>query len=315
MESLVKSQNKENKRKIKYSKISIGLPIYNAEKLIRQKIENLLEQTFIDFELIISDNASTDDTVKICKEFMKKDSRIKLYEQDHNIGQFNNFNFVLEKSSGEYFAWTAADDLLLPEFLEKNLHILETKKNVVTSVSRLRMFGNFTDTLKKNENDSLLKKIKIKILNRSAYMDCFPVSGKYEDKVTDFLKNCRHSQVFYGLHRCEYIKKCIVFESFIGFDTFYALSLLRYGDIHVIDDILMEVSDGGDSRKKGMIGISKMVNEGIYRYFFPWLPITTYSRKNIGTKLFLKNINFFIKLNISGLFSFCIDVLRKLRTL
>ena len=290
MESLVEPQNNEVKRKKKYPKVSIGLPIYNAEKIIHKRIENLLAQTFTDFELIISDNASTDDTVKICKEFMKKDSRIKLHIQDNNIGQFRNYNFVLEQAHGEYFTWAAADDLLLPTFLEKNLHILETKKNVVTSVSKLRMFGDFTDTLKINEKDSILKKIKIKILKRSAYMDCYPVSGNYEDRVTDFLKSCRHSQVFYGLHRCEAIKKCVVSESFIGFDTFYALSLLRYGDIHVIDDVLMEVSDGGDSRKKGMIGISKMINEGMYRFFFPWLPITIYSKKNIGTKLFLKNM-------------------------
>lgn len=305
----------ESKQNVKNPKISIGLPIYNGEKFLRKRIENLLSQTFTDFELIISDNASTDNSINICKEYMKKDSRIKLYEQDHNIGQFNNYNFVLEKSSGKYFAWIAADDLLLPKFLEKNLHILETNKNVVTSISKIRMFGNFTNTLKINKNDSIFKKIKIKILNRTAFMDCFPISGKYEDKVTSFLKTCRHSQVFYGLHKCEEIKKCMVFESFIGFDTFYALSLLKYGDIHVIDEILMETSDGGDSRKLGMIGISKMVNEGMYRYFFPWLPITKYSRKNIGTKLFLKNINFFINLNISGFFSFCIDVLRKFRAL
>ena len=139
----------ESNKNLKHPKISIGLPIYNGEKFLRKRIENLLSQTFTDFELIISDNASTDNSVKICKEFMKKDSRIKLHIQDHNIGQFRNYNFVLDQSYGEYFTWTAADDLLLPEFLEKNLHILETKKNVVTSVSRLRMFGNFTDTLKK----------------------------------------------------------------------------------------------------------------------------------------------------------------------
>ena len=311
MESLVKSQNKENKRKIKYSKISIGLPIYNAEKLIRQKIENLLEQTFIDFELIISDNASTDDTVKICKEFMKKDSRIKLYEQDHNIGQFNNFNFVLEKSSAEYFAWTAIDDILLPKFLEKNLHILETKKNVVTSVSRLRMFGDFTENLKNNHNDSTTTKIEKKIKTKLSHMDCYSISGNYEKRVNNFLKTCRHSQVFYGLHRTDAIKKCVMDNFIMGFDTYYVLCLLRYGNIHVIDDVLMEVYDGGDSRS-GMFGLWKMMGKKWYEILYPWMPTTKMFKQQIGTKLFLKNINFFIKLNFSGWISLSVAIIRKL---
>ena len=311
MENLVKNSNKENKE-TKNPKISIGLPIYNSQKFIRKRLENILVQTFNDFELIISDNASTDDSVKICKEFMEKDSRIKLYVQDKNIGQFNNYNFVLEQSHGEYFIWAAADDLLLPEFLEKNSHILETKKNVVTSVSKLRMFGDFTENLKKNQNDSTITKIEKKIKTKLSHMDCYPISGNYEKRVNDFLKTCRHSQVFYGLHRTNAIKKCVTDNFIMGFDTFYALSLLRYGNIHVIEDKLMEVFDGGDSRS-GMFGLWKMAGYRWYKILYPWLPTTNMFKKEIGTKLFLKNINFFIKLNFSGWISLSVSIIRKLR--
>ena len=179
----------ESNKNLKHPKISIGLPIYNGEKFLRKRIENLLEQTFTDFELIISDNASTDNSVKICKEFMKKDSRIKLYKQDHNIGQFNNYNFLLENTLGKYFLWVAVDDLLLPEFLEKNLHILETKQNVVTSISKLKMFGDFTNSTKEDQNDSIKQRIVNKIKRKISHMDCFPVVGEYDDKINDFLKN------------------------------------------------------------------------------------------------------------------------------
>ena len=313
MESLVELNNQEIKKESEHPKISIGLPIYNADKFIRKRIENLLSQTFSDFELIISDNASTDNSVKICKEFMKKDSRIKLYVQDHNIGQFQNFNFVLDQALGKYFIWAAADDLLLPEFLEKNVSILEAEKNIVTSISKLKMFGEFTDNLKINKNNSTLNKIESKIKTRLSYMDCFPISGKYENKVCDFFKKCRHSQVFYGLHRTDAIKKCMITKFIMGFDTFYALSLLRYGDIHVIDDVLMEVFDGGDSRS-GMIKISKMVNNSWYGVLFPWIPTTIICRKHLGLSLFLKNSDFFIKLNLSGWFSLIIDIMRRLKT-
>jgi len=298
----------------KYPKVSIGLPIYNGEKFLHKRIENLLAQTFTDFELIISDNKSTDSSVKICKEFMEKDSRIKLHVQDHNIGQFKNYNFVLEQSQGKYFVWAAADDLLLPKFLEKNVEILETKKNVVTSISKLKMFGKFSDSLKKNKSDSILKKIEKKIKTRISHMDCFPISGKYENKVSDFFKRCRHSQVFYGLHRTDAIKECMIDKSVLGFDTFYALSLLKHGDMYVIDDVLMQVFDGGDSRSGDMIKISKMNNTGWQGVFFPWIPMTVQCRKQLGLRLFLKNSGFFIKLNLLGWFSLFISILRKLKT-
>ena len=84
MENWIKYSNQKIREESKNPEISIGLPIYNSEKFIRKRLENILSQTFNDFELIISDNASTDDSVKICKEFMEKDSRIKLYVQDEN---------------------------------------------------------------------------------------------------------------------------------------------------------------------------------------------------------------------------------------
>ena len=303
----------ESNKNLKHPKISIGLPIYNGEKFLRKRIENLLSQTFTDFELIISDNASTDNSVKICKEFMKKDSRIKLYEQDHNIGQFNNYNFLLKNTLGKYFLWVAVDDLLLPEFLEKNLHILETKKNVVTSISKVKMFGDFTNSTKEDQNDSIVQKNMKKIKKYTSRMDCFPVTGKYDYKISNFFKNCRHSQVFYGMHRTDAIKKCVVTEPFLGQDTFYALSLLRYGDIYVIEDVLMEIFDGGDSRAGDMIKISKMTSNKWYRVISPWVSMTINCKKQIGMKLFVKNISFFIKLNLSGWISLIITILRRLK--
>ena len=309
---MVDSKSVEVIKEIKYPKVSIGLPIYNAEKFLRKRIENLLAQTFTDFELIISDNSSTDNSLTICREFAQRDSRIKLHVQEKNIGQLKNFNFVLEKAIGEYFVWVAADDLLLPKFLEKNVNILETKSNLVTSVSKLKMFGEFTENLKKNQDDSTITKIEKKIKKKLSHMDCYPISGSYEKRVCDFLKTCRHSQVFYGLHRTDAIKKCVINNFIMGFDTFYALSLLRYGEIYVVNDVLMEVYDGGDSRS-GMFGLWKMLGKKWYEILYPWIPTTNMFRKQIGIKLFLKNIGFFIKLNFSGWFSLSVAIIRKLR--
>lgn len=91
--------------------VSIGMPVYNGERYIREALNSLLNQTFADFELIISDNASTDATEEICKKYATKDSRIRYIRQPANRGASSNFKFVLDEARGEYFMWAAADDV------------------------------------------------------------------------------------------------------------------------------------------------------------------------------------------------------------
>lgn len=104
--------------------VSIGMPVYNGEKYIREALNSLLAQSFTDFELIISDNASLDKTELICREYLQKDSRIQYIRQEKNLGASNNFEFVLNKAKGKYFMWAAHDDVFFPFHLEKllNLH-------------------------------------------------------------------------------------------------------------------------------------------------------------------------------------------------
>jgi glycosyltransferase involved in cell wall biosynthesis len=98
--------------------ISLGLPVYNGEAYIRDCIESILAQTFRDFELVISDNASTDSTPQICREFAERDRRIRVITQERNIGAANNFNLLFHETQGEFFKWCAHDDLLHPDFLK-----------------------------------------------------------------------------------------------------------------------------------------------------------------------------------------------------
>lgn len=91
--------------------VSIGMPVYNGEPFIREALDSLLAQTFTDFELIISDNASTDGTEAICRDYAAKDKRIRYVRQAENRGAAANFQFVLDEAVGEYFMWAAADDV------------------------------------------------------------------------------------------------------------------------------------------------------------------------------------------------------------
>ena len=74
--------------------VSIGLPVYNGELFLKKALDSLLNQTYSNFELIISDNNSTDSTQKICQEYAKNDKRICYIHQEKNIGAFSNFSFV-----------------------------------------------------------------------------------------------------------------------------------------------------------------------------------------------------------------------------
>ena len=118
--------------------VSIGMPVYNGERYIRQALDSLLAQDYENFELIISDNASMDDTWEICREYAAKDSRIKVYSNERNLGAMTNFRIVLNIARGPYFMWAAADDLWKPVFISELVGLLETTPSAVLAMCRVK---------------------------------------------------------------------------------------------------------------------------------------------------------------------------------
>ncbi|MEP0956581.1 glycosyltransferase [Leptolyngbya sp. FACHB-1515] len=106
-------------------RITLGMPVYNGAKHIRETLDSILAQTVTDFRLVISDNASTDTTGEICREYAQRDDRIRYYRQSENLGFVNNFNFVFQPEGSPYFKWVAHDDLLKPTYLQRCLELLE----------------------------------------------------------------------------------------------------------------------------------------------------------------------------------------------
>lgn len=115
----------------KTARVSIGLPVYNGERFLAATLESLLAQTYTHFELIISDNASTDRTEEICRAYAAEDERIRYYREEENRGAAWNYNRVFELSRAPYFKWAAADDICLPTFLERCVDVLEGRRDVV----------------------------------------------------------------------------------------------------------------------------------------------------------------------------------------
>ena len=111
--------------------VSIGMPVFNGEPFLRRALDSLLAQDYSDFELIISDNGSTDGTEIICKDYASRDHRIRYVRQSYNLGSHENFNFVLREAWGEYFMWAAADDLWDKDFIGFLLNSLENNVDAV----------------------------------------------------------------------------------------------------------------------------------------------------------------------------------------
>jgi len=105
--------------------IGVGMPVYNGERYLAKAIESVMSQTMTDFEVVISDNASTDRTEEICRHYAATDARIRYYRNETNVGALPNFNRVFELARGKYFKWAAHDDVLKPEFLRRCLTALE----------------------------------------------------------------------------------------------------------------------------------------------------------------------------------------------
>jgi glycosyltransferase involved in cell wall biosynthesis len=112
-------------------RVSIGLAVYNGEDFLDEAITSLLAQTFTDFELIISDNASTDRTEEICRKHEAVDPRVRYFRNAENIGGVNNENRTFQLARGEYFRLAAHDDVCEPELLQRCVDVLDERPDVV----------------------------------------------------------------------------------------------------------------------------------------------------------------------------------------
>lgn len=125
--------------------VSIGMPVYNAERYLRETIGAILAQTFRDFELIISDNASTDGSLAICEEFARHDPRVRVVRQETNRGAAANFRYVLDVARAPIFMWAGADDWRSADSLALAHDILARRPDVVAVNCPTRFEGNTFD--------------------------------------------------------------------------------------------------------------------------------------------------------------------------
>jgi len=274
------------------AKITIGLPVYNGAKFIRNAIRSLLKQSYTNFELIISDNSSTDETESICQNFAQMDKRIKYIRQHKNMGVVWNFNYVLQKANTEYFMWAAADDVWHPEFIQKNLTFLDKNPSFVGSTSEVELFYEPWE-----EKD--FEKLK-DITPTKKYQWVHPLIGNYEEKVR-FLFGFKKFEYAYAIYRTKYLKKSMIKKIFLSWEIPIILRILKYGNLNVEDGVMMYKYMGGKTESnyyKKLFSTTRKQGFGILHCLFPFIPLTIHCLMIVGPKIFFRHLlGSFIKYN------------------
>jgi glycosyltransferase involved in cell wall biosynthesis len=111
--------------------VSVGLPVYNGEAFLEDAIRSALGQTLTDLELVLCDNASSDRTAEICRDYAARDPRVRYYRNPRNLGAAANYNLAFSHARGRYFKWLAHDDAMLSSYLAKTSRILEERPDTV----------------------------------------------------------------------------------------------------------------------------------------------------------------------------------------
>jgi glycosyltransferase involved in cell wall biosynthesis len=281
--------------------ICIGMPVYNEENFLKQRLESICNQSFTDFEIIISDNGSEDKTQKICEELCKKDKRISYIRQEKNKGGFWNFSFVLRQAKTKYFVWASGDDIWSKEFLEKNIEVLEENEKIVGSIGIVSIFNRI-----KNPSTN---EIEIKVLkNTNKFQYVHPVSGNKNEKIK-FLLNYAMSPPVYAVYRTKKLQKAVNLEETMWMgDLSILVNVIKEGDFEVIESTFLHKHQ--TEKSTSIIEYMKKGKFSLTQILFLNFPFTFWCLKNLGLKLFLKNLGYFTKLNIEGQYTIVAEVIR-----
>lgn len=201
--------------------VSIGLPVYNGDCYLAETLDSLLSQTYTDFTLIIADNASTDGTKEICREYARRDERIRYVRSPENLGAAANFNRAFRLSSSAYFKWAAHDDLCAPEYLERCVSVLDARPEVAvchTLTSIIDRDGNYL----RDYDDQL----------------DFRVSLPHERFRTYLLRKAREWNAIFGVMRAEVLARTPLMGRYASADQVLLGELILRGALYQVPERL-----------------------------------------------------------------------------
>jgi glycosyltransferase involved in cell wall biosynthesis len=201
-------------------RVSVGMPAYNASAHIAHAIASITAQTFADFEIIVSDNASTDATRDIVEQLAAKDSRIRYVRQRTNMGANRNYTFVAAEARGEYFKWASSSDWCAPTFLQRCVTILDSNADTVLAAPRTRLFQGDLSNARDYEYDIAVE-------------DESPVRRVIQLSSTMKLNNAMNRLI-----RTAVLRRTRLIEPYYGADTVLMVHLAMLGKIRLHDEPL-----------------------------------------------------------------------------
>lgn len=193
--------------------VSVGLPVFNGEKFLRQAVESILRQDSEDFELIISDNASADGTRRICEEYARRDRRVRYHRHEVNVGAAANHNHVVALARGRYFKWAAHDDECRPEFLSRCVEVLDQTASVVLAYPQAELI---------DQDGQRIGQYTVSIACRDT---------RPHVRLDHLIRNIRLGTPMYGVIRTDVLRKTRLHG------TFMAADLLLLGELALLGEI------------------------------------------------------------------------------
>jgi glycosyltransferase involved in cell wall biosynthesis len=200
--------------------LCLGLPVYNGEKYLASAVDSLLAQRFGDFRLNLVDNASTDATRDICETFVEKDSRVRYFRNDENIGAVRNWYRAFDLSTSDYFKWAAHDDLYHPDFLGRCMEGLQARPQAAICYSRFTII---------DEHSQVVRNFDVEIDTGSAE----PHVRLYNMISVDYL--CVQ---FYGVIRSSIFRQVRRYAGYFGWDRNVLAEIALRGEVYEVPEYL-----------------------------------------------------------------------------
>ncbi len=212
--------------------VTIGLVTHNRPHLLKRAIKSVVDQTFIDWELLISDDNSTEETALLAKEYTASDARIKYVRWD-GIGMTKNFIESMKMADSKYFMWLCDDDWLGDNFIEECVQFLEANPDHVACCGTTQFMK---DGVVQRAND---------VLN---FEQTLPA-----ERITDYYKKVNSNVILYGLMRLDKIPATIVYPDTFGADLLFSSQIAYLGKIKTLDHVAFYYSEHGISQDQNKL--------------------------------------------------------------
>ena len=211
--------------------VSIGMPVYNEEQFIEQAIVSILNQDYQNFELIISDNASTDQTKEVCLKYAKLDSRIRFSSREITTDSTTNFNYVASIAKGGFFMWASGHDTRDPQFISRCLSTFEKSNSIVLCYSDAIWIDSKGDNISIEQSD--LDTVGMDRIKR----------------IKKVFWNLGYAYPIYGLFRKDTLNTVLPYQKVLAPDVLLLNELSAMGEFARIPEPLFfirKLSDYGD---------------------------------------------------------------------